>query len=187
MALTPSSMVPLGFHAPDFKLLEPLSGTTKTLQDIRGESGTLVVFSCNHCPFVLHIESCLIKKASEWQQQGIGVVAISANDVGSHPQDGPDEMAARARDKGYPFPYLYDESQTTAKAYRAACTPDFFLFDRDLACVYRGQFDDARPGNSIQVSGSSLDGAIQHLLKTGTAVAEQKPSVGCNIKWRDPN
>jgi len=185
MALTPSSMVPLGFEAPDFTLLEPLRGQTLSLADIRSDRGTLVIFSCNHCPFVQHIEACLVHKAAEWQEQGIGVVAISSNDIGTHPEDGPTAMAKRAQDKGYGFPYLYDETQEVAKDYQAACTPDFFLFDQNLACVYRGQFDDARPGNNVQVSGSSLDAAISTLLETGQALPEQKPSVGCNIKWRE--
>ena len=184
MALTPSTMAPLGFTAPDFQLIEPASGQIRSLTELQGESGTLVVFTCNHCPFAQHIEACLVKKAAEWQKQGIAVVAISSNDVESHPQDGPEQMAKRAKEKGYTFPYLYDETQAIAKEYNAACTPDFFLFDENLSCVYRGQFDDSRPGNSIPVSGSSLDAAISQLLENGQPLSEQKPSIGCNIKWR---
>jgi peroxiredoxin len=176
-------MAPLGFIAPDFTLLEPSTKLSKSLQDIRGPKGTLVIFSCNHCPFVLHIEDCLVEVARKWLKLGIGVVAISANDIASHPQDGPEHMAQRAATKNYPFPYLYDQSQEIAKAYQAACTPDFFLFDQHLQCVYRGQFDDSRPGNDVPVSGASLNAAIHHLLDTGQALAEQKASIGCNIKW----
>lgn len=190
MALTPSTMAPLGFTAPDFTLQEPASGKSLSLVDIKGTNinenrGTLVIFSCNHCPFVLHIEDCLLQMAKQWLEQGIGIVAISANDASTHPQDGPAEMAKRAAGKAYPFPYLYDESQAVAKSYQAACTPDFFLFDQNLSCVYRGQFDDSRPGNNIPVSGSSLDAAITHLLTTGGALPIQKASMGCNIKWRN--
>lgn len=184
MALTPSTMAPLGFTAPIFKLPEPSSGQAWSLQELQGENGTLIVFSCNHCPFVLHIEDCLIDLSKHWINQGISVIAISANDVSSHPQDGPEEMASRVKNKNYPFPYLYDQSQEAAKAYQAACTPDFFLFDSNLSCVYRGQFDNSRPGNNVPVSGSSLSKAIDHLLNNQPPLADQKASIGCNIKWR---
>ena len=184
MALTPSAMPDLGFTAPDFTLLEPATGRQVSLADVRGPQGTLVVFACNHCPFVLHIEDCLIEMARQWRESGVGVAAISANDITTHPQDGPDAMARRVKDKNYPFPYLYDETQDTAKIYQAACTPDFFLFDKADVCVYRGQFDAATPGNDIPVSGSSLDLAIQNLLQHQPPLAEQRPSIGCNIKWK---
>ncbi len=184
MALTPSTMVPLGFEAPPFLLPEPASGQQLSLDQLRGDKGTLIIFSCNHCPFVLHIEDCLINLSKQWLQQGISVVAISANDVSSHPQDAPELMAERAKAKNYPFPYLYDQSQNVAKVYHAACTPDFYLFDSNLGCVYRGQFDDSRPGNDIPVSGSSINEAISHLVSEQSPLQDQKASIGCNIKWR---
>lgn len=184
MALTPSNMLPLGFTAPSFTLLDTKTNEQQSLSELQGAKGTLICFICNHCPFVVHIESCLVKMASKWINGGIGVIAISANDVVSYPQDGPDEMAQRAKDHGYPFSYLFDEDQSVAKAYGAACTPDFFLSDEQLACVYRGQFDDSRPGNNTPVSGNSLDEAVKNLLSGGEPIPEQKPSIGCNIKWK---
>lgn len=184
MALTPSNMLPLGTKAPAFELIEPLSGKSRSLEELAGSAGTLVMFICNHCPFVLHVESQLIALARDYQARGIGVIAISANDALSHPQDGPEAMAQRAREKGYPFPYLYDESQIVAKAYDAACTPDFFLFGPDLRCVYRGQLDQARPGNEQPNDGADLRAAMDALLAGKAVNPLQKPSMGCNIKWR---
>ena len=142
------------------------------------------MFICNHCPFVIHIESVLVELAKEYQQQGVEFIAISANDVNEYPQDSPDLMQARAHEHGYSFPYLYDETQAVAKSYDAACTPDFFVFDAHLKCAYRGQFDDSRPSNQIEVTGQDLRHALDDLLAGKAVSFEQKPSVGCNIKWK---
>lgn len=184
MALTPSTMMPLGTQAPDFTLPDAVSGADKSLADVAGNKGTLVMFICNHCPFVQHVENELVALANDFISQGISVVAINSNDVVQYPQDGPEAMAARAKEKAYPFSYLFDDSQAVAKAYDAACTPDFFLFDGDLACVYRGQLDSSRPGNQIPVTGSDLRAAISALLAGEAISSEQKPSAGCNIKWK---
>jgi thiol-disulfide isomerase/thioredoxin len=177
-------MTPLGEAAASFQLLEPATGRTLTLADCRGEHGTLIAFICNHCPFVIHIHEGLIQLATHALDKGIAVVAISSNDATQYPQDGPEAMALQARTYQYPFPYLYDESQDTARAYRAACTPDFFLFDRDDRLFYRGQMDGARPGNDVPVTGASLREAIRVLLEQGLPPANQLPSLGCNIKWK---
>ncbi len=184
MAITPSNMLPLGSIAPDFNLPDTLSYKQKTLQQLRGTKGTLVMFICNHCPFVIHLDEALVQLGKDYADSELAIIAISANDYAAYPQDGPTEMAKKARRLGYAFPYLYDESQETAKAYQAACTPDFFLFDSDLSCVYRGQFDDSRPGSEEPVTGKDLRGAIEHLLAGEAISPEQKPSMGCNIKWK---
>ncbi|MBY4679106.1 thioredoxin family protein [Marinobacterium arenosum] len=184
MSLTPSNMMPLGTIAPDFALPDVITHETRSLQELKGEQGTLVMFICNHCPFVKHIDPGLVQLGKDYQYSGLSIIAISANDVESYPQDGPAEMARKARAQGYTFPYLYDESQQTAKAYQAACTPDLFLFDQNLACVYRGQFDDARPGNDVPVTGKDLRAAIDNLLAGKPISPQQKPSMGCNIKWK---
>lgn len=183
MSLTPSNMMPLGSIAPGFNLPDTTSNEDKGLQQLKGKKGTLVMFICNHCPFVRHIDDALVQLGKDYQQSDLAIIAISANDVSGYPQDGPEKMAQKATDLGYRFPYLYDESQTTAKAYQAACTPDLFLFDENLACVYRGQFDDSRPGNGIPVTGADLRTAIDKLLAGEPVPKEQKPSMGCNIKW----
>lgn len=180
MALTPSKMMPLGTKAPDFKLFDTSSQTELSLAQLRGEKGTLVMFICNHCPFVKHIESGLRKLGEDYRDSGVSLVAISSNDIVSQPADAPDKMA----EKNYVFPYLYDETQQAAEAYGAACTPDFFLFDDKLLCVYRGQFDSSRPSNEIPVTGSDLRSAINALINGTTVPGDQKPSIGCNIKWK---
>ncbi|WP_299728374.1 thioredoxin family protein [uncultured Endozoicomonas sp.] len=180
MSLTPSSMVELGFSAPAFELTDVLSGLPTKLQDVAGEKGLLVMFICNHCPFVIHLEQALVALGKEFYGTELGIVAISANDAENYPQDRPELMA----EKPYGFPYLYDESQEVAKAYKAECTPDFFLFDGDLKCVYRGRFDDSKPGNGKPVSGSDLREAMTALLKGKPINQNQQPSMGCNIKWR---
>jgi peroxiredoxin len=187
MALTPSTMLELGTTAPDFSLPEPATGKTVSLEDFSGASALLVVFMCNHCPYVKHLNRPLAALIREYQPRGLAAVGISANDVGTHPDDGPDKMATEARTLGYSFPYLYDADQSVAKAYRAACTPDFFLFDADRKLVYRGQFDDSRPGNDLPVSGDDLRVAIEAVLSGRVIGAEQKPSMGCNIKWKTGN
>lgn len=183
MARTPSVMVDLGSKAPDFNLPDVVSGSRSSLQSLKGEKGTLVMFICNHCPFVVHVMDELIRIGNDYQNTGVSIVAISSNSTQTHPQDGPEHMGELAREKQFPFPYLFDESQEVAKDYDAACTPDFFLYDGELTCVYRGQLDDSRPGNEAPVNGKDLRAAIDCLL-TGNPVSEdQKPSIGCNIKW----
>lgn len=186
MAKTPSTMLELGSPARDFSLPEPASGNTVSLADYAGRP-LLVVFSCNHCPFVLHIVDSFAEFANEALGRGLGVVMINANDVGEFPADSPARMIEFAREHGFEFPYLYDESQASAAAYRAACTPDFFLFDADHRLVYRGQYDGARPGNGVEITGEDLKAAVDALLAGDTISPEQVPSIGCNIKWRAGN
>ncbi len=186
MAQTPSTMLEIGTPAPAFSLPEAGSGRSVDLQDF-GDQPLLVVFSCNHCPYVLHILESFTEFANSAAQKGLGVVMISANDVAGYPDDSPEKMAALAARMGFEFPYLYDESQSVAIDYRAACTPDFFLFDAGHRLVYRGQYDGARPGNSVPVTGADLRAAVNALMDGNQISAEQIPSVGCNIKWRAGN
>ena len=187
MARAESTMLELSTKAPPFSLPDTVSGSTVSLDEARGKAGLLVAFICNHCPYVVHIRDTFAATARELQARGIGVVAISANDAIGYPADGPDKMAQEARTAGYTFPYLFDESQAVARAYTAACTPDFFLFDHDLKLVYRGQFDGSRPGNGEPVTGADLRRAADNLLADSGPIQEQKPSVGCSIKWRAGN
>ena len=187
MAQTASTMLSLGTPAPAFNLLEPATGRTVALADCQNAPVLLVTFMCNHCPFVKHIRAGLIQFAREYQARGLAIVAISANDVANHPDDSPAKMAEEARTFGYPFSYLYDESQAVAKAYRAACTPDFFLFDADRRLVYRGQFDGSRSGNNVPVTGLDLRTAADAALAGRSVPSDQKPSIGCNIKWKAGN
>jgi len=187
MAQTASTMLPLGTPAPAFNLTEPATGCTVTLADFQNAPALLVIFMCNHCPFVKHIREGLVRFAREYQARGLAIVAISANDVANHPNDSPAKMAEDARAFGYPFPYLYDETQAVAQAYRAACTPDFFLFDAGRTLVYRGQFDGSRPGNNVPVTGADLRAAADAVLASQPAPSDQKPSIGCNIKWKAGN
>ncbi len=184
MALVPSTMLPLGTPAPDFSLPDTVSGAAVSLaQAAEDAKALLVMFICNHCPYVVHIQSALGPLADGYSAAGVKVVAISSNSTKTHPQDGPEPMKRLATELGWSFPYLFDESQEVARAYDAACTPDFFLFGGDRTLAYRGQLDDSRPGNGIPVTGDSLRAAIAAVL-AGTAVPEpQKPSIGCNIKW----
>ena len=187
MAQTPSTMLSLGTPAPDFSLPEPATGKTVALADFRDSPALLVMFISNHCPFVKHIRGELARFASDYRTKGLASVAIGANDAVNFPDDGPARIAEEARIFGYCFPYLYDESQTTAKAYRAACTPDFFLFDTGRRLVYRGQFDGSRPGNTVPVTGADLRAAVDAVLTGESVSPEQKPSIGCNIKWKSGN
>jgi thiol-disulfide isomerase/thioredoxin len=182
MARTPSTMLPLGTPAPDFVLPNP-SGRQYARDEVKGEKGLLVMFMCPHCPFVKHVRPELARLGRHCQGVGIGVVAIMPNDVEKYPDDAPDKMAAEAVEAGYTFPYLHDASQAVAKAYRAACTPDFYLFDRDLRLAYRGQLDDSRPGNDIPVSGRDLRAAVDALVSGQPVPEAQRPSLGCNVKW----
>jgi thiol-disulfide isomerase/thioredoxin len=184
MAQTPSNMIPIGTKAPDFSLFDAVSDKELQLEHLKGKKGTVVMFICNHCPFVIHINSMLVEIAHKYQNKGISFVAISSNDVINYPQDGPNYMKLHAKNEKYPFPYLYDESQEVAKAYDAACTPDFFVFNKDLKLCYRGQLDDSRPGNNIPVTGIDLSYALDCLLENKENTKNQKPSIGCNIKWK---
>jgi peroxiredoxin len=184
MALTPSNMLPLGTKAPSFTLTDTIDGHQKSLTTLKGDNGTLVMFICNHCPFVIHVNEQLVRLANDYKFKGINCIAISSNDADNYPQDGPDKMKQHAKNNHYPFPYLYDETQEVAKAYDAACTPDFFLFDSDLKLVYAGQLDDSRPGNGKPITGIDLRNAMDALLNDETVSKNQKPSMGCNIKWK---
>ncbi|MCC7389382.1 MAG: thioredoxin family protein [Phycisphaerales bacterium] len=186
MAATPSTMLPLGTRAPDFTLADAVSGRTVDRGSF-ADRPLLVMFLCNHCPFVKHTRAQLAALAREYQAKGVAVVAISSNDAQQYPADGPDLMQAEAREAGYTFPYLFDESQQVAKAYHAACTPDFFLFDAHHKLVYRGQLDDSRPKNDKPVTGRDLRAALDAVLAGTPAPAEQLPSIGCNIKWKPGN
>ena len=184
MARTPSNMLPLGTQAPEFSLPDTVSGRTLNLSELKGAKGTLIMFICNHCPFVKHVNEEIVRLALAFQDRGISFVAISSNDVANYPDDSPDKMKDTAREQGYTFPYMYDESQAVARAYDAACTPDFYLFDNDLKLVYRGQLDDSRPGNDIPVTGKDLEAALTAVVSGLAVPADQKPSIGCNIKWK---
>jgi peroxiredoxin len=179
-------MLPLGTRAPDFTLPN-VDGRLVSLANAAGPKGTLVMFICNHCPFVKHVADQLAALGRDFMPQGIGIVAISANDVAAHPADSPEQMVREAEERGYPFPYLYDASQEVAKAYHAACTPDFFLFDGARSLVYRGQLDASRPGNDVPVSGADLRAAIEAVLAGRVPAGNQTPSIGCNIKWKPGN
>lgn len=184
MAETPTKQIPLGFKAPDFKLTDTISGEMKSFHDIKGEKGTVVMFICNHCPYVKHIIKELVHVSKDYIPKGIGFVAISSNDVENYPQDSPEKMNEFARENDFDFPYLYDETQKVARAYDAACTPDFDVFDAENLCVYRGQFDESRPGNDKQINGKDLRKALDLILAGEHVPEEQIPSVGCNIKWK---
>ncbi len=183
MALTPSTMLELGTPAPDFSLPDVVTGSLISLQTFQGKTGLLVLFICAHCPFVKHLEGAIAQLGQDYQTQSLGIVAISANSLQTHPQDGPDHLKAQAQTCGFTFPYCFDATQAIAKAYSAACTPDFFLFDGERRLVYRGQFDDSRPGNGQPVTGQDLRRAIDQLLQGQPIPIDQKPSIGCNIKW----
>jgi len=184
MASTPSTMVRLGTKAPDFTLPDTVSGKQLSLTYIKGEIATMIMFICNHCPFVKHVNTELVRLANDYKNKRIGFVAISSNDVINHPDDAPGLMTQVAKQLKYPFPYLYDESQETAKAYDAACTPDFFIYNKGLQLVYRGQLDDSRPGNEIRVTGKDIRHALDCLINNKPVSQEQRPSIGCNIKWK---
>ncbi|MEC7501204.1 MAG: thioredoxin family protein [Planctomycetota bacterium] len=182
MVKTESTMLPLGSTAPPFSLTN-VDGQVVTIEDFSDSRALLVMFICNHCPYVIHVAEQLAVLGNEYMQKGVGVVAISANDVSTHPADSPEQMVREAEDRGYPFPYLYDEDQSVAKAYRAACTPDFFVFDQNKQLTYRGQLDDSRPESGIPVTGTDLRAALDATLAEEPVPDPQKPSLGCNIKW----
>lgn len=184
MAMTASNMMPLGTKAPTFNLFDTVTDKVKSLEELCGEKGTVIAFICNHCPFVIHVNPEMVKVANTYNEKGIRFIAISSNDVSNYPQDAPHLMKEKAIEEGYIFPYLYDKTQEVAKAYDAACTPDYYLFDENLELVYRGQFDNSRPGNGIPVTGSDLKNAMDALLDGREIDEIQKPSIGCNIKWK---
>jgi peroxiredoxin len=185
MAYTESTMLPLGTQAPDFSLPDTVSGRMVSLKEVAGPEGTVVMFLCNHCPYVLHVNAEIVRIAHEFGPLGLGFVGISSNDAGAYPEDGPERMREQAREVGYPFPYLYDETQEVARAYDAACTPDFYVFDAGLRLVYRGQLDDSRPKrNPVPVTGTDLRAALEDVLAHRPPTERQRPSGGCNIKWR---
>ncbi|TWU25574.1 thioredoxin family protein [Bythopirellula polymerisocia] len=186
MARTPSTMLPLGTPAPDFSLVN-VDGTTVSLGDFSGAPALLVMFICNHCPFVKHVADELARLGQDYKSKGAAIVAINSNDVANYPADSPEQMVAEAEDRGYVFPYLYDETQEVAKAYHAACTPDFFLFDAEQRLAYRGQLDASRPDSGIPVTGADLRAALDNVLAGKAPSEDQKPSIGCNIKWAPGN
>jgi len=183
MALTESTMMALGTDAPPFNLLDTVSDETIALADVSSEIATVIMFTCNHCPFVLHLNKKIVEVAKEYQAKGISFIAISSNNVETHPQDAPELMTVLAKEEGYTFPYLYDATQEVAKAYGAACTPDFFVFDKDLKCRYRGRFDDTRPKMG-EPTGKELTTALDALIAGETVNEKQQPGMGCNIKWK---
>ncbi len=184
MARTPTTNIPLGFKAPHFKLPDVISNKDIELNHLVTENGLVVMFICNHCPFVKHVDEGIVSLAKDYQAKGVSFIAISSNDVENYPQDSPELMKEEAEKVGYTFPYLYDETQQVAKAYDAACTPDFYVFDADLKCAYRGQLDDSRPGNGKPVTGKDLRAALDEILEGKPVSAPQIPSLGCNIKWK---
>lgn len=186
MVKTASTMLPLGTSAPDFSLPDT-AGNTFSLSDAADAPALLVIFMCNHCPFVKHIAAGLADLAREYQQRGVAVVGINSNDVESFPEDAPPKMAEEVAFRGYTFPYLYDSTQEVAQAYRAACTPDFYVFDKDHELVYRGQMDSSRPGNDVEVTGEDLRAALDAVLAGRPVPQQQRPSIGCNIKWKAGN
>lgn len=184
MVATPSTMLELGTQAPDFTLPDTVSGQMMSLDKLKSDQATVVMFICNHCPFVKHVNAQLVHLAKDYQPKGISFIAISANDVENYPEDSPEKMKTYAQKLGYPFPYLYDESQDVARDYKAACTPDFYIFDGDLKLVYRGQLDDSRPQSDIPVTGADIRAALNNILAGQFVNPNQKPSLGCNIKWK---
>ena len=184
MARTPSNMLPLGTKAPDFTLFDTVSQEQLSLTQLKGKKATVVMFICNHCPFVIHVNPELVQLANDYKDQGVSFIAISSNDIENYPQDGPELMKSHAKTNHYPFPYLFDESQDVARSYDAACTPDFYIFNTENTLVYRGQLDDSRPNNGIELTGTDMRNAIDALLNNRPIASTQKPSIGCNIKWK---
>jgi len=184
MSETPSTMVPIGFKAPDFTLLDTISNTHKSLNELQSDRATVIMFICNHCPFVKHVNEQLVKLALDYQPKGVSFIAINSNDVENYPEDSPEKMKQYAAKLKYPFLYLYDETQNVAKAYDAACTPDFYIFDKEMKCVYRGQLDDSRPGNGKPITGKDMRNALDAILSGEEVSKVQLPSIGCNIKWK---
>ena len=184
MALTPSNMLELGTTAPHFTLPDTVSGKNLSVAELKGELATVVMFICNHCPYVIHVNSEIVKLANDYLPRGVAFIAISSNNIVTHPQDSPEKMKEVAAREKYPFPYLYDESQQVAQDYDAACTPDFYIFDKELKLVYRGQLDDSRPSNKLPLTGKDMRDALENILASRKVSEMQRPSIGCNIKWK---
>ncbi|PNQ72070.1 thioredoxin family protein [Hanstruepera neustonica] len=184
MALTPSNMLPLGTKAPDFELLNVITNTNQSLESIKGVQATVIMFICNHCPFVKHVNTEISKLAKDYISKGVGFIAISSNDADNYPEDHPQKLKEQAINNDFKFPYLYDQTQQAAKDYLAACTPDFFVFDSDLKLIYRGQLDDSRPGNDKCLNGEDIRHALDCAMEGTENARVQKPSIGCNIKWK---
>ncbi|NAS32637.1 redoxin domain-containing protein [Flavobacteriaceae bacterium R38] len=184
MARTESNMLPLETQAPDFNLIDTISEKKLSLNDLKGNKATVIMFICNHCPFVIHVNKEIVHLANDYKDKGVEFIAISSNDVENYPQDAPHLMKQNAIEHHFSFPYLYDETQEVARDYDAACTPDFYIFDTDLLLKYRGQLDDSRPGNGIPVTGKDMRNALDTILQGNTISRVQKPSIGCNIKWK---
>jgi len=184
MALTPTKQIPLGFKAPKFNLLNPYTGNIESLDELNSEIGTLVIFMCNHCPYVIHVLDQIVKLSNEYMSKGISIIGINSNDIVNYPDDSPDNMIELIKKYKIPFPYLFDDNQDVAKAYHAACTPDFSVFNSNMTCVYRGQLDDSRPGNKNPVTGKDIRLILDSLISREPTDFVQKPSVGCNIKWK---
>lgn len=182
--LVESNPFKVGALAPDFHLPDTVSGKMKSLQELKGENGTVIFFICNHCPYVIHVNEQLVKLANDYLSKGVAFIAISSNDVNDYPQDGPEQMTEHAKKNNYTFPYLYDETQEVAKAYDAACTPDFYVFDSELKNVYHGRLDNSRPNSTIPVTGNDIRKSLDALLANTSPVPNQFPSMGCNIKWK---
>lgn len=185
MALVESHMLPLGTKAPSFSLPNVVKENNQQLEKLKGKKGTLIIFMCNHCPYVVHLLEGILKTAKVFSEKEIATIAISSNSVKTHPQDGPEEMKKLALSKNFTFPYLFDETQQIAQAYQAACTPDFYLFDQTLNLVYRGRYDKARPGNDISITGVDLHQAAELMLSKLPQIEPQYPSMGCSIKWHE--
>jgi thiol-disulfide isomerase/thioredoxin len=185
MAAIASTMTPLGTIAPDFTLPDVVSDREISLQELQGNIATVIMFICNHCPYVKHANPQIVQLANDYKNKNVSFIAISSNDVKSYPEDGPEQMKEVAKKLKYPFPYLYDETQEVAKSYKAVCTPDFFIFNEDMVLVYRGQLDDSRPENGVPLTGKDIRNALEAILKGEPVPGDQKPSVGCSIKWKD--
>ena len=184
MALTPSNMIPLNTKAPAFSLTDVVSERIVSLNELKGKKATVIMFICNHCPYVKHVNPQMVRLANDYLTKGVNFMAISSNDVIAHPEDSPEKMKETAMKEKYSFPYLYDETQQVAKDYDAACTPDFYIFDNELKLVYRGQLDDSRPSNNVVLSGKDIRAALDNLLSGQPVSPFQRPSIGCNIKWK---
>lgn len=185
MALTPSKMIPLGTRAPGFRLLDTVTDQWVELSEIKSDKATVIMFLCNHCPYVKHVREELVRIGNEYMKKGVSFAAISSNDIEQYPEDSPQKMKEEAQTFKYPFPYLFDESQAVAKAYDAACTPDFYIYDKNLELAYRGQLDESRPGNAKKLTGKDLREALDCILSGNPVSEAQTPSAGCNIKWKD--
>tara|TARA_B100001250_G_C19658724_1_gene726056 strand:- start:359 stop:919 length:561 start_codon:yes stop_codon:yes gene_type:complete len=184
MVLTPTIQIPLGYQAPKFNLLNPLIGEFQSLDELKSDKATVIIFMCNHCPYVIHVLDGLIQLAQDYIAKGVAIIAINSNDIVQYPDDSPEKMIELINDNGIPFPYLFDETQEVAKAYQAACTPDFSVFNSNMDCVYRGQLDDSRPGSNTPVTGRDIRLVLDAILCSSEINKVQKPSVGCNIKWK---